>query len=91
MVSKKFKVEVFGYPKGFDAKPIHWDWSNEGQGTRKLDITFRRRKGITGGYYVYMTVTRDTEAEVHDEFVGQVTDGFFENDRIGKVCEVLPR
>ena len=91
MVSKKFKVEVFGRYKDSDLKPIHWDWSNERDGIRKLDIKYTKRKSLKNAYYCYMVVSRNTEEECYDEFDGQVSDGYFENDNIGKIWEVLPR
>lgn len=91
MVSKKFKIELFGK---YDTAPIHWDWSNEVDGVRKLDIKFTKRRKIKNAYYCYVTVTRNTANECYDEFDGQLSDGFFENvpdDNLGEIWEVIKK
>jgi len=92
MVSKKFKVEVFG--RYDNEKPEHWDWSNDIDGIRKLDIKYTKRKSLKNAYYCYMTITRNTEEECYEEFDGQLSDGYFENvpdKNLGKIWEVIPR
>lgn len=96
-VSKTFKVEVLNEATNLQVpmKPIHWDFSNDKEGTRILDIRWRKipESKATGiyNYYVYMTITCDTEQKCYDEFEGQMSDGYFENfllDDIGEVWEV---
>ena len=88
MVSKKFKVEVFGRYE--NEKPVHWDFSNEVDGIRKLDIKYVKRKKLKNAYYCYMTVTRNTAKECYEEFDGQLSDGYFEGvsgENLGRVWE----
>lgn len=37
--------------------------------------------------YVILEITRDTEEEIKKELAGQLSDGFFENCRVGKIEE----
>jgi len=92
---KTFKVEVVER-KTPEPSNFHWDFSADTEGVRILDIMYSKipKEKKTGkyNYYVYMTITRNTEQECYDEFDGQMSDGFFENyplDDIGEVWEVL--
>ena len=45
---------------------------------------------ITGtNDFVTIRITRNTEKECDEEFWGQLSDGIFENSRIGKIEEVI--
>lgn len=44
----------------------------------------------TGAHeYTIVRITRDTAEECLDEFWGQVTDGIFENYRVGTLAEIM--
>lgn len=38
--------------------------------------------------YVIMKITAPTEKELEEEFKGQLSDGVFENSRVGKIIEI---
>ena len=65
---------------------VHYDFSDAEHGTRIIDID---REDVTGtNDYVIVRITRDTEEECRDEFWGQVSDGIFENSKVGLIEEV---
>ena len=64
----------------------NWDFSNDKDGTRVIQVSCA---DITGTHdYVFVTIVRDTEEECDREFDGQISDGIFENQRVG-CCEEL--
>lgn len=63
-----------------------WDFSNESDGVRIIDIQRADKTGTND--YVKVVITRNTFAECDDELKGQISDGLFENDRVGDVIEV---
>lgn len=38
--------------------------------------------------YSIVFILRKTESEIYDELFGQISDGFFENCRVGKIAEM---
>lgn len=63
-----------------------WDFSNDTDGIRKIDIL--REDETRTNDYVYVRITRKTEDLVNKELQGQLSDGIFENCRYGKI-EIL--
>lgn len=65
---------------------VRWDWSNEKDGTRIFEaLNFDK----TGTYdYSLIKITRNTAEECMAELIGQLTDGYFENSRVGNVVEI---
>lgn len=64
-----------------------YDFSNERQGTRIIEVYNSDRTGSNG--YSIVSITRDTFEECEDEFDGQLSDGIFENSRIGEIKEIV--
>lgn len=68
-------------------KSTRWDFS-EGDNIRIVECD---RADTTGTHdYVIVRITRNTEEECDRELDGQLSDGIFENSRIGKIelCEI---
>lgn len=65
---------------------IHWDFSNETDGVRIIDVDCEDRTGTNE--YVIVRITRNTAEECEQEFSGQLSDGLFENSRFGKIEEI---
>ena len=62
-----------------------YDWS-EGDDTRIIEL---KNADVTGTHeYTEISITRNTAKECNDELIGQISDGFFENCRVGKIVEV---
>ncbi len=64
----------------------HYDFSNEQEGKRELDIANSDKTGTND--YTLIRITRDTAEECEDELHGQISDGVFENSNVGHVEEV---
>ena len=60
-----------------------YDFSNEQNGTRIIDKTGTHD-------YSIVRITRDTAKLCAAELNGQISDGIFENSRVGQILEVLP-
>ena len=67
-------------------KSIHWDFSNEENGIRIIDVDCEDRTNTNE--YVIVHIARNSSEECESEFWAQVSDGLFENARIGKVEEI---
>lgn len=62
------------------------DFSSEQKGVRILEV---ENSDITGtNEYTIVRITRNTEDECEEELWGQISDGIFENSRVGKVVEI---
>lgn len=62
------------------------DFTNEYDGIRLLGMDCY---DVTGSYdYVVVTITRNTAKECLDELRGQISDGMFENYRVGRREEI---
>lgn len=66
-------------------KSRKYDFSENGK-VRMLEIKNSDKTG-TNEYSVF-SVTCDTEEECVTELEGQLSDGIFENSRVGKVIEI---
>lgn len=62
-----------------------FDWSKEGM-SRVVSLICEDKTRTND--YVELQITRNTEAECFAELDGQLTDGFFEDSRYGKVVEI---
>ena len=64
-------------------KSFVWDFSNEKVGTRILIV---RNADITGtNDYSEIEIWRDTKELCEAEFLGQLSDGIFENSNVGEI------
>ncbi len=77
-----------GHRQGVSFDPsVKYDWSDKKLGTRILEVL---NSDITGtNSYTVVRITRDSAEECERELSGQITDGLFENSRVGKVVEVV--
>lgn len=69
-------------------KSFTWDFSNEygRKGTRIIEM-LNSDKTNTNEYTI-VRITADTSEDCQKEFNGQITDGIFENSRVGKIEEL---
>jgi hypothetical protein len=67
------------------SKSYKYDWSNDCM-TRILEIENSDKTGTND--YSIVRITRDTEDECLEELDGQLSDGIFENSRVGKIIEL---
>ena len=67
-------------------KSVKWDWSNEKDGVRIFEA-YNYDKTGTHDYSV-IRITRNTWEECERELDGQISDGYFENSRVGKIIEI---
>lgn len=59
------------------------DFSNEKDGVRIIEVL---NSDVTGtNDYSIVKITRDTAEQCENEIFGQLTDGIFENSKIGKI------
>ena len=66
-----------------------YDFSDEKFGTRIIHVA---NSDVTGtNYYTLITITRNTANECLEELYGQISDGIFENCRVGKVIEIFSK
>ncbi len=63
-----------------------YDFSEDGK-TRIVEV-FNFDKTGTNEYTI-VRITRDTAEECEREFEGQLSDGIFENSRVGKIEEIM--
>ena len=79
-----YGVQGHRQKEAFNAS-YRWDFS-EGGHTRIIEVC---NADITGTHdYSLVAITRDTAQECADELDGQITDGIFENSRVGNIVEV---
>lgn len=64
-----------------------FDFSDEQDGTRIIEIQNSDKTGTND--YSIITITRNTYQECETELAGQLTDGCFENSKVGKIEEIL--
>lgn len=66
-------------------KSCKYDWT-EGENLRRISV---ENSDITGtNEYTIIRIERNTFEECEDELNGQLSDGIFENSRIGKIEEI---
>ena len=88
MVTKAFKV--FGIPGhrqrvSFEPSAVY-NWSDSEIGTRIVELECSDKTGTNE--YVIVRITRDSADECYHEFYGQLSDGIFENSRVGEWSEI---
>ena len=62
------------------------DFSNEKDGVRIIEVLNHDKTGTHE--YSIIRITRNTEEECESDFWGQLSDGVFENSRVGKIVEI---
>lgn len=65
---------------------VVWDWSCKADGVRIFEADNFDKTGTHD--YTIVRITRNTADECDDEMEGQISDGYFENSRVGKIVEV---
>ena len=63
-----------------------YDFSSAEEGVRKISVSASDRTGTND--FVIVTITRQTWEECEKELDGQLSDGIFENSRIGRIEEI---
>ena len=66
---------------------VKWDWSNKADGVRIFEADNFDKTGTHD--YSIIRITRNTWEECDEEMEGQISDGYFENSRVGKVVEIV--
>lgn len=88
MITRTWKVYgANGHRQGESFnKSYVYDFSSKEAGTRIIEVL---NADITGtNDYSIVKITRDTAEECEKEFWGQVSDGIFENCRVGEIVEM---
>lgn len=86
MVTKTYRI--YGADGHRQRESFHkserYDWSTDGN-VRVVEV---QNADMTGtNEYSRLIITRNTAEEVNDELNGQLSDGIFENNRVGKIIE----
>lgn len=88
MITKSFKVygvEGHRQRESFN-KSYKYDFS-DGDNARIIEV---QNSDVTGtNEYSIVTTTRNTVEECFNELDGQISDGIFENSRVGKIEEII--
>ena len=92
-VTRAFRVWGWdGHPQRESFGPS-WkeDWTGQWDGLDGIRIVECRNSDVTGtNDYSDVIITRPTAADCMQELDGQLSDGIFENSRLGKVEELHP-
>ena len=87
MVARSWKV--YGIPGHRQRESFNssytYDFSEEGD-VRIIEVENSDKTGTNE--YTVVKVTRNTAEECEAELSGQITDGIFENSRVGEVLEI---
>ena len=87
MVTRSWKV--YGIPGHRQRESFNssytYDFSEEGD-VRIIEVENSDKTGTNE--YTVVKVTRNTAEECEAELSGQITDGIFENSRVGEVLEI---
>ena len=88
MVARTWKVYGFdGHRQRESFSPSYvWDFSR-GDNVRIIEMENSDKTGTND--YSVIRITRNTDAECLKELKGQISDGIFENSRVGLVEEVV--
>lgn len=68
------------------APSVRYDWSNERDGTRVVEVVNADKTGTHD--YTVVRITMDSAELCEQELHGQLLDGIFENSRVGAVEEI---
>lgn len=63
-----------------------WDFSNKECGVRIIEVENSDKTGTND--YSIIRISRNTYEECYDELKGQISDGIFENSRVGEIVEI---
>lgn len=63
-----------------------WDFTSEKDGIRIIEVLNSDNTGTHE--YSLVRITRNTPEECESELSGQISDGIFENSRVGKIEEM---
>lgn len=87
MVTKTYKVYgLLGHRQKMSFNPSQkYDWSKDGN-ARIIEFENADKTGTNA--YSIVKITRNTAEECLAELNGQISDGFFENYRVGKIEEI---
>lgn len=87
MVTRSWKV--YGIPGHRQRESFNssytYDFSEEGD-VRIIEVENSDKTGTNE--YTVVKITRNTAEECEAELSGQITDGIFENSRVGEVLEI---
>lgn len=86
-ITRSWKVYGFGGHRQRQSffPSFVWDFSKNGN-IRFIAVECSDKTGTNE--YVIVRITRNTAEECEKELWGQITDGIFENSRVGKVEEI---
>lgn len=78
-VTRTWKIwsDLYAYVK--EKNGLHYDWSNETQGIRIVDVQPIEGNGTGECGWLVVKITRNTAEECGRELEGQLSDGLFEN------------
>ena len=89
MITKAYKV--YGIPGhrqrvSFEPSAVYNCWTNSEIGTRIVELECSDKTGTND--YVIVRITSDSADECDREFYAQLSDGIFENSRVGEWMEI---
>jgi len=87
VITKTYKVYgLFGHRQKMSFNSSQkYDWSKDGK-ARIVEIENADKTGTND--YSVVRITRNTAEECLAELNGQISDGFFENCRVGEIEEI---
>ena len=87
MFTKAWKVYgMEGHRQRESFNPSYaYDWT-EGENVRKIEVENSDKTGTNR--YSIIRITRNTAEECERELDGQISDGIFENARVGEIVEI---
>lgn len=63
-----------------------WDFSDDKCGVRIIEVENSDKTGTND--YSIIRISRNTAEECYSELKGQISDGIFENSRVGEIVEI---
>lgn len=63
-----------------------WDFSDKECGVRIIEVENSDKTGTND--YSIIRISRNTYEECYEELQGQISDGIFENSRVGEIVEI---
>ena len=65
---------------------FRWNFSTEADGARVIECENSDKTGTND--FCVIRITRDTSEQCEHELSGQITDGIFEDSRVGQIEEI---